>query len=195
MKDFKLIAITLPDYVPDDANKIRHLLDAGFDRVHIRKPEWTAEQVSSLLDEIGPDYHEKITLHQTPELISERGYRVGFQLNSRHGLAPAGSVVVSKSCHSVEEATDASGDPRIAYQTLSPIYDSISKEGYVSAFNPEDLSDLPPNTIALGGVTPKHFENLRSLGFAGAAMLGYVWKCLENEPQSVSESFNIKLKS
>lgn len=63
------------------------------------------------------------------------------------------------------------------YLTLSPIYDSISKEGYKSSFERKDLENeirnLPIDVIALGGVTPDKFEELKAIGFAGAAMLGY----------------------
>ena len=175
---FKLIAITEPDYLSDEAGKIEALLNSGFDRVHIRKPGWSANQVRQLLDKIDESYHTRLTLHQTPELIgdSEGCYNVGFQINSRHPVAPEGTAIVSKSCHSVEEVLEAASDPQIRYQTLSPIFDSLSKPGYRSRFSEAELRNLPPGTIALGVGTPDRCEMLRDIGFDGVAMLGYVWR-------------------
>lgn len=64
---------------------------------------------------------------------------------------------------------------------LSPIYGSISKPGYEAAFPDADalasaLAGARYPVLALGGVTPDKFEELRELGFAGAALLGAVWQ-------------------
>lgn len=66
------------------------------------------------------------------------------------------------------------------YVTLSPIFDSISKEGYNSKFNKKDLIFLDKNgssvvttkVVALGGVTPERVDIVRQLGFDGFAVLG-----------------------
>ena len=57
------------------------------------------------------------------------------------------------------------------------MYDSISKQGYASGFNLDELKGrlVGRNVIALGGVTPDKFLELQVAGFVGAAMLG----CLE----------------
>lgn len=158
------------------------LLDGGVNRVHVRKPEWTAEEVKKLFGMIEPVFYPRLTLHGTPELIgSEPGqFPVGFQLNSRFPQAPEKAVMISKSSHSLAEAADAQRNPQIDYQTLSPIYDSISKKGYVSRFDAVGLSGLPHKTVALGGVTPDKFPELSKMGFHGAAMLGYVWNRLKD---------------
>lgn len=182
-KEFLLIAITRPDFRPDEGTEIVELLENGFDRVHIRKPERSADEVAALLSEIPCEYFPRLSLHQTPEVIGkfESGGLLGFQINSRYPEIPSGISTVSVSCHSLDEAKVASGDPRISYQTLSPVFDSISKRGYWSRFPKEKLRDLPPNTIALGGVSPDRFELLRSVGFAGAALLGWVWDMIDRD--------------
>ena len=61
--------------------------------------------------------------------------------------------------------------------TLSPVFDSISKQGYRSAFDPDSLRPWleGKRVVALGGVTPERIPLLRDAGFSGAAMLGYFW--------------------
>ena len=70
---------------------------------------------------------------------------------------------------------------------LSPIFDSISKQGYAAAFTKEELADasrrgvIDERVIALGGVTPKHLGELARIGFGGGAFLGHVWNYAQGE--------------
>ena len=80
--------------------------------------------------------------------------------------------------HKVIEALEQQSD----YLFLSPIFDSISKQGYSSHFSEQQLMEaghegiLGPKVIALGGILPEHMPLLGKYGFGGAAFLGYVWK-------------------
>ena len=48
----RIVVITPPHAVPREAATIRLLLDAGIDRVHIRKPEASREELCALLEAI-----------------------------------------------------------------------------------------------------------------------------------------------
>jgi thiamine-phosphate pyrophosphorylase len=66
------------------------------------------------------------------------------------------------------------------YAFLSPIFDSISKEGYAAAgFDSAELAQVlckaPMPVYALGGITPERLPAVRDMGFAGAGILGAVW--------------------
>jgi thiamine-phosphate pyrophosphorylase len=66
--------------------------------------------------------------------------------------------------------------------SLSPIYDSISKQGYRAAFTREELLKAAQDGIidnkvyALGGVTFSRLEEVKALGFGGAMILGDAWR-------------------
>ena len=68
-------------------------------------------------------------------------------------------------------------------------FDSISKQGYHSAFTGETLSaldDIPTPVIALGGVTPERIPYLKRYNFNGFAMLGAIpW----NSPATTVRQF------
>jgi thiamine-phosphate pyrophosphorylase len=169
---FILCLITEPEAVADEAAKIAFALDAGIDWVHLRKPAWSASQQRELINRLEPRHRLRLRLHDCFELLDD--YELGgVQLNGRHPQAPASARSVARSCHTVEELQSAQG---LAYATLSPIFDSISKQGYRSPFRLEELR-LPPHTVALGGVTPDSFALLKRIGFEGAAMLGGIgWR-------------------
>lgn len=173
-KEFQVIAITSPDSVSNEAERICEILRNGeADIVHIRKPEWSLEQTKDLLNKIPSEFLPKLKLHDHFQLLSEYDL-AGVHLNSRNALAPVNARSVSRSFHEIEQLPQSK---HYDYVTLSPIYDSISKSGYKSRF---DLSELKPllvgkRVVALGGVTPDKFSELKDSGFYGAAMLGYFW--------------------
>lgn len=170
----RLIAFTLPFYIPNEAEYLSLLLHSGtFDRVHIRKPDSSSDAMRKLLEEIPENLYSRLTLHDFHELAQE--YGCGINLNSRHPIKPKDfHGIVSRSCHSLEETRRFKEED---YLFLSPIFPSISKPGYTSNFNLSELKGvIDKRTIALGGVTPDRLQEIFSFGFGGAAMLGAIWE-------------------
>ena len=81
------------------------------------------------------------------------------------------------SFHSLKEIEEYQG--KYNYALLSPIFDSISKIGYKSNFDLQEVKSFLQrrrNIIALGGVDEDKIETVRELGFAGVALLGAIWQ-------------------
>lgn len=169
----RLIAITTEQFWPGESRAIMHLLEGGdFWRIHIRKPRASSAEVGRLLREVEPELRSRLTIHYHFDLAGEFVLG-GVHLNARCPQPPEGwGGLVSRSCHSLSELTEPAD-----YRFLSPVFDSISKQGYRARFTLEELRGrLVPNTFALGGVTPERLPLLESIGFSGAAMLGAAWK-------------------
>ena len=70
--------------------------------------------------------------------------------------------------------------------TLSPIYDSISKQGYKAAFSESEMKKacekgiIDHQVIALGGIDSSHILHLTNMGFGGIAVLGMIHKDLHS---------------
>lgn len=171
----RLLAITRPEFWDGEADAVCRLLGGGWERVHVRKPQATADEIAALLEQIPERYRSRLSLHDHFELAARYGIG-GVHLNGRNPQPPAGwRGLVSRSCHSPEEVL---ANQNLDYLTLSPIYDSISKPGYMSRFNLAELSraKLPLNKVyALGGVQMTHLAELSDAGFGGAAMLSEAW--------------------
>lgn len=180
-KGFKIIVFTHPELYPEEAGIITELLGLGAaDCIHIRKPEYQADDVRRLIGSIPSEFHGRLRLHSHFELLQEFDL-AGVQINGRCGKAPATAKSITKSCHSLKELSDVGC---YEYVTLSPVFDSISKAGYRSAFNLLQIRNniAGRNVIALGGVDPSRFTELKDSGFSGAALLGYVWNRLDTIP-------------
>lgn len=172
MNGFLTIAITHPGDFEGESFRIAEILESGkADFVHIRKPSWDLTRTRNLLKSIPERFHPRLRIHDHFSLTDEFAL-AGVHLNSRNPLPPRNAVSVSRSCHEIEQLT-ASG--HFFYETLSPIFDSISKKGYRSRFDLDNLRPflLEKRVVALGGVTPEKFPELKDAGFIGAAMLGY----------------------
>lgn len=177
----KLIVITRPEFIESEADRIAGLFsEKGVDLLHIRKPGASLEQVRSLIVQIPRQFHSRLVLHDHFSLAEEYGL-YGVHLNSRNPTAGElwkGSV--SRSCHSLDEILEYKD--KCSYLSLSPIFDSISKSGYLSAFSREDISSavakgiIDDNVYALGGVTFDKLPLVQSMGFGGAMILGDAWK-------------------
>ena len=172
------LVITSPSFIPDEASFLHRLFVHGVDIVHLRKPGATAEECARLLDDLTSDDRRRIVIHDFFELAEPYGLK-GIHLNARRSTVPDGwQGHVSRSCHSLDEVRrykDA-----CSYVFLSPIFDSVSKQGYASAFTDNVLKQaskdgiIDNKVVALGGVTPDKINYLRQLNFGGAAMLGCV---------------------
>ena len=170
---FKLIAITPELTLPDETWRIAHLLDAGFDAVHLRKPHCGEEEMRGYVDTLPAGIADRLAMHYFPDVAAEKGIG-GVHLNKRSPRVPEGwKGAVSRSCHSLEEVADSR---ELDYVFLSPVFDSISKQGYASHFSEEQLrGHVDARVMALGGVTAGKIPWLADVGFGGCAFLGYLF--------------------
>ena len=177
----KIIAITLPHFFSGEASAINALFtEDSINLLHLRKPNSAIDDCRRLLDGIDKEWLSRIVINDHFALCHEYSLH-GVHLNRRNPIPPAnhrGSL--SCSCHSLQEVVVRK--PEMDYVFLSPIYDSISKQGYRSAFTEATLRKAAANgiidnkVVALGGVTRERINQLEEYGFGGVAMLGDIWK-------------------
>ena len=78
----KIIVITSPEFIPGEAFLINTLMEGGVTRLHIRKPQATADEVRQLTQAIDSRWHSRLSLHDHHELAME--YGCGIHLNARN---------------------------------------------------------------------------------------------------------------
>lgn len=174
------IAVTLPNVICGEVAIIRRLLADGIDIIHLRKPEADIDYCRALLEQLTPAERSKIVIHDYVTLYEEYALR-GVHLNRNIPKLPAGySGSRTRSCHSFDEV--ARYKDECDYLFLSPVFDSISKQGYRSAFTHDELvwasqqGIIDKKVVALGGVTADKIAYLESLCFGGVALSGAIYR-------------------
>lgn len=178
MEDKLRIAITPEEPLADEARRITRLLDSGrFTDVHLRHPGATHREMLRLIEDVPQRLHARLHLHGHFDLTNEFNLG-GIHLNRRCPLPPTGYTgVISASCHTRDEVMRCR-DAALHYVTLSPVFDSLSKQGYKAAFSHDELAEAAASgidVVALGGVTHANLHLLAPYGFAGYAMLTAAW--------------------
>ncbi len=173
----RFIALTAPGFIPNEAEQWIRLFEAGLKRLHVRKPGLKVPQIAAILKLVPEEFHERMVIHGNPELFSEYRF-AGYhgRDDEKKKITLYGEQTFSSSVHSWKEAA---ATLEIAdYVFLSPLFDSISKEGYMA--NP-DLMEFPEELLgkrifALGGITADNWEDAMDFGYCGVAVLGSLWE-------------------
>lgn len=179
----KLIVITYPEHFDDELSCVNRLFANGLHSLHLRKPDLSTEELRQYLNGVDTKFHSRIVLHSAFELLDEFDFK-GVHLNSKTvHLAKQfqeKNISISYSAHSFDEVLK--WKDCMNYFFLSPIFDSISKRGYQSAFEETELKEfihthqLQSKLCALGGVDEKNIKQLKSIGFDYCAVLGAIWE-------------------
>lgn len=176
----QLLVITSPQSIKNEALLCNSLFAHGLEILHLRKPEADEDIYEKFIGEIEPRYRDRIVIHAHYHFVQKYGLR-GLHFKSGQGkeyINHKNVSYISISCHSIEEIETLPFRP--AYCFLSPLFDSISKEGYKSCFTSlPDVRLIPFPVIGLGGITPNQIPVCREQGFAGIAVLGYIWEQAE----------------
>ena len=175
----KLILLTPPDFFVEEDKILTALFEEGLDLLHLRKPDTEPVYSERLLTLLPESHHNQIVVHDHFYLKEEYKLK-GIHLSHRNPLIPDNYTGhVSASCHTFDEVM---ADKKMCdYVFLSPIFDSISKEGYASAFTSESIREaaekgiIDKRVIALGGVDENNLLQVKDFGFGGAAILGGLW--------------------
>jgi thiamine monophosphate synthase len=189
-EDFLLAVITWPGDVPGEAGYLEGMLEAGLEKLHLRKPGGTVEW---LLERLAPRWAPKLVVHGSVGLASRYGVpqvhgaveRAGDGNGGRSGGGDAGRPAVSTSVHSWEELKRLPAG--LAYAFISPVFDSISKPGYKAAADLLTMPSgpLPCRPVGMGGVSADTIGLMMSRGWTGAALLGWIWE----EPREAVNRF------
>lgn len=172
-----VIVVSSPDAIHDEQQNIVKLFAEGLSILHLRKKNHTEHQLRRFIESIPAQYYQLITLHSHYHLVAEYGLR-GIHIPYAYTGAVISGKPVSISFHSTEEIGSASR--QFEYGFISPVFDSISKQGYNGRFDLDELSQFLCNRneriLALGGIDEDNIERLRGKGFSGVALLGAVWQ-------------------
>ena len=175
---------------PNEIELLHQLFQEGLAYYHLRKPLKDYQEHRDYLNAIETKYHNRIVVHFFHELINEYDLKgVHFQEQKRidhidnpgqyfKNLDMYGKTI-SSSFHDPKVLEDCEFE--FDYHLLSPVFSSISKQGYEGkGFNVNQSEKL---IVGMGGITDKTVQQTLKLGFKGIGVLGGVWN-MENPVES-----------
>lgn len=200
----KLIVCSTPETLSDEQELVQELFFCGLETFHLRKPTFSTEEMRNWLTELSKSDCSKVILHSHWLLAEEfkiKGIHIGATAYGNMSLAEQAAwrtyanrkqLSLSSSVHNQEEIDRL--PQGVDYVWLSPIFESISKEAYISSFSDhqfdhwaKELKEKKQTLVyALGGVTARHALKLRQRGFDGMVVLGSLWsniKGIEDKEQ------------
>lgn len=189
MDKFKVIVYSAESNIKDEIYYLNDLLANGLVQLHIRKPSTPKYVLENLILNIDPQKHQNLIIHSHYDLLAKYDLKgIHFTkkyLEKAHPLnvetlintSRVKSFSLSKPVHFLKELESV--EDYYEFVTLSPIFDSISKEGYRG--KKDELSNFRSikrdglNVYALGGITKDNIALVKEMGFDGAILLGAVW--------------------
>lgn len=188
-----IVLIAPEEDIKDEISILNQLFEAGLEFYHLRKPNKSYEEHCEYLNQIDAKYHKRVVVHYFHELINEFELKgIHFQEQKRRDcidnpghyfkdLKMFGKTI-SSSFHEPEELQHC--DFEFDYHLLSPVFSSISKQGYEGkGFN---VSHIDKFIIGMGGMHTETISDAFKLGFKGIGVLGGVWNT-ENPVRSFTE--------
>lgn len=180
-----MIVITNPIPIANEINTIHSLFENGLELLHIRKPNYSEEEMKVFLSKIKTCYRQQLVLHSHHQLAFVFGInRIHLTENIRKDICPETlylyneqGVHLSTSAHNLESFNDL----RIffEYSFLSPVFPSISKTNHQSNIDLfesiKNRTNFSSKLVALGGISPANISKTLSSGFDDIAILGSIW--------------------
>ncbi|MBS2211242.1 thiamine phosphate synthase [Carboxylicivirga mesophila] len=183
----KPIVICYPTQLNKEVEAINALFEAGLEILHVRKPAYSEADMIAFIDSIDAQYHNRIVVHSHLSIVEPKGLRgVHFTSYNRHLIDDYSNKSLPKSIsvHSMSELINLSES--FNYALLSPVFESISKEGYGPAIDQTILKKFlstihDVKVLALGGIDHKNVDIAKELGFDGVVLHGHLWAQFEND--------------
>ncbi|WP_298476164.1 thiamine phosphate synthase [uncultured Maribacter sp.] len=197
-----MIVLIAPEKdVPNEIEILHQLFHEGLQYYHLRKPNKNYEEHCAYLNQIDKKYHHRIVVHYFHELINDfnlkgihfqeqkrryvlsKEYKVqsiksfiesyAKKLNTQYSVLSTKSF--SSSFHEPEDLETCYFE--FDYHLLSPVFSSISKQGYEG--RGFDVNNIDKRIVGMGGVTTENLVEFDKLGFKGVGVLGGIWNSSE----------------
>lgn len=177
-----IVVIAPKQDIPNEMETLHELFEAGLAYYHLRKPNKDYDGYCAYLDQIDAQYHNRVVVHQYHELVNDYNLKgIHFQEQQRRehidnpghyfkGLEMFGKTI-SSSFHEPQELADCYFE--FDYHLLSPVFSSISKEGYEG--RGFDVNGIDKLIVGMGGINEETIPETLKLGYKGIGVLGGVW--------------------
>ncbi len=165
------------------------LFEGGCRWLSLREKDLAAAERRALLRrvmEIGDRFGARVGIHDDPAAALALGAALhlpaGVDFAAIRAQCGTG-MPIGQSCHDRAEAERARDAD---YITLSPVFETASKPGYMPGLSLEDIAVIagrcPAPVIALGGIGRENLPRLAGIPIAGIAVMGEAMRAASPAP-------------
>lgn len=176
-----IIVVTAEQDIDNELQSINNLLNAGLELLHIRKYNFSDDDMYQFIKGITAAHHQRLVMHSHHHLADQ------FEINRLHfnehdrnmgkQNQVSQTIIRSTSVHSIDDFNRL--DNQWSYALLSPMFLSISKFNYGAEHTvKQELKYRNNQQVQLIGLAGIYAENMISLyqdGIDGVALLGTIW--------------------
>lgn len=185
----ELIVIAKPTLFKEEYHLVNQLFEAGLQVFHLRKENADEADYRKIVEGILPEYHPRIALHHFHALANDYNiHRIHHTESFRKNLAPTTPPKNQILSTSIHQLSDIDHIKPYHYSFYGPVFNSLSKPGYLGLI-PPGFRLNKPNTktklIALGGIGLSQIDQVKEMNFDGIALLGCIW----NDPDQALINF------
>ncbi len=198
----ELIVITQEEDWDFEHKVVEQLFHAGLKTLHVRKPDYSTEQLADYIERIPKQYHSRIVIHSHHELALEFKIK-GIHLTETHRKEKGWLKVklfwlkilrpklhISTTFHHLSSIRRASR--AYNYIIFSPVFESISKKNHKSEYSLTKIESAVKKSrykiVGVGGVEEDKISMAKEMGFFGVGVLGTIWK----DPNPVSKYVELR---
>lgn len=184
-----LLVQSSPKIIEGETEIVKELFDNGLETFHLRKKNASTRQIEEYINTIPRKYWSRIVLHSHYKLAIKYNLK-GIHLNRNfkkqkfiywiklfYYRFKRPNLQVSSSFNNLSSLYN--DDNNYDYVFLSPVFDSVNKNGYQSSFSQHNLAvalmKSKHKTMALGGIQPNRFDSIKEMGFAGMVLSEALW--------------------
>jgi len=185
----KVALLTSNQRFKTEIDMVNLFFDHGLELLHLKKRKFSKSKTKQYLKAVNKNYYDKIILHNHFWLAAKFKLK-GIHLGRKERRSPFKTKMkifflrlfhpklqVSTSFHSIQGAQ--LDTQKYHHVLLSPVFDSISKKDYSTAFSEKQIISLfektQHNYFALGGVDEAHVSMANNIGFKGVLIYGSIW--------------------
>ena len=184
----KLVVYTLPYMISFEAKKIQDLFEAGLEELHIRKPGFSKKEYIDLLNEIDSSYHNRIVIHQHYSLVHKFNVKgIHTKINYFDGILGSIRLMLLGSLDNFQISTTVNEIEKLGtindiFEAIfvGPLYKKYSEGNVKTNFDTFEMkkaiSRTKKETYAMGGISIKNQNRVKSLGFSGLILQSGIWK-------------------
>ncbi len=186
----EVLLFTQAEYWDYESKAIERFFKAGLKTLHIRKPDYSTEQMMEFIEKIPEKYRNRLVIHSHHELAIQYKLK-GIHITEGHRkekgmlnvklffykiLRP--KLTISTSFHSLNSFKKAKR--KYDYVILSPVFESISKKDHKPTYTLAKIQETLQNTnykvVGVGGMDEDKIQTAKQMGFYAVGLLGGIWK-------------------